>query len=464
VAETHPSVSVVVASIGRIDALETCIAGLLRLEGVTFEVIVVLGPGAEDSIGPMMERSDLGAVVRSPTRNLSMSRNLGVDAAKSEIIAFIDDDAYPSEHWLADLVPAFDDPEIGAVGGETLDYSGVTRQAVTSWCTNAGDSSVRLVPPTPGVSETPGAGAFYYPIGTNLLVRRTALHQIGGFDEQYNYFHDETDLARRLLDAGWIVRPMVQGHVFHKFLPSDIRGPQRIATDRRSILINRAYFAARHQAPDQGPEAVRDGFAAFSAASRSELAIAESDGLIPEGTTRQHDADEAEASSKLETWLISEPSPIIHVEDPATILAAPSAVHHRTLGSLPHIAFIGDETDLVHALVHEGAIARVLELGATHPTVDLEGDVWRHRLAEIPGGGWGDEAKTLGVDLPLLRELSRIEREFWTLDAVVVGPSSAIGADLEARGFPVVDPGELRACGSSGERAELLRATKLRRP
>ena len=44
-------------------------------------------------------------------------RNLGIKAAKGEIIAFIDDDAYPDPHWLEYAVKFFGEKSIGAVGG-----------------------------------------------------------------------------------------------------------------------------------------------------------------------------------------------------------------------------------------------------------------------------------------------------------------------------------------------------------
>ena len=44
-------------------------------------------------------------------------RNLGIREAKGEIVAFIDDDAYPDSHWLEYAVKYFGEPSIGAVGG-----------------------------------------------------------------------------------------------------------------------------------------------------------------------------------------------------------------------------------------------------------------------------------------------------------------------------------------------------------
>lgn len=47
-------------------------------------------------------------------------RNVGVKNAKGEIIAFIDDDAYPKKDWLENAVKTFKDKTISAVGGPSL--------------------------------------------------------------------------------------------------------------------------------------------------------------------------------------------------------------------------------------------------------------------------------------------------------------------------------------------------------
>ena len=38
-----------------------------------------------------------------------------------------------------------------------------------------------------------------------MLVRRDALDAVGGFDERFFLFSEETDLCRRVRDAGWEV-------------------------------------------------------------------------------------------------------------------------------------------------------------------------------------------------------------------------------------------------------------------
>jgi hypothetical protein len=78
------------------------------------------------------------------------------------------------------------------------------------------------------------------------LFRRSALEEIGGFDEVYDYFLDETDVCCRLVDAGYLLRQLHHAPVHHKFLPSSIRTPQRVVTNWFPIIKNQTYFAFRH--------------------------------------------------------------------------------------------------------------------------------------------------------------------------------------------------------------------------
>ena len=443
----QPVVSIVVATVDRIDSLKRCLDGLDRLAGVPFEIIVVVGPGDGSTEEYLSGRSDVASILTNTTRNLSRSRNLGVAAASGALLAFIDDDAYPSERWLADLVPEFDDPEVGAVGGEVFDYTGYSHQARYSRSTRAGDAMVVLGRPLRGLTETPAAGTFDYPMGTNLLVRRAALEAIGGFDEQYDYFLDETDLVRRLLDAGWIVRVVDKGQVFHKFLPSAIRGEQRVALERRSILVNRAYFAARHQAPYESLIAVRADFDAFVAASRDEIAQAHDAGIADDEVVRNHELAITEAELRLTGWLKERPVPSRHAPDPTSVVRRRDVVIEHPTGDHPNIVVIAAPTADSATLERRAreisqttGVIRVLTVEGPYSTVDLEGGVWRHRLA-LRLGRLPDDLSPSATDpttsATLAAEVDRINDELWSIDVLVVEHGSDEEALMIARGFAV---------------------------
>ncbi|MEI8050985.1 MAG: glycosyltransferase [Actinomycetes bacterium] len=422
-----PLVSIVVATVDRVGALGLCLDGLARQLDVAAEIIVVVGPGGDETIGRLSDRIDIATVVSTEDRNLARSRNLGIDVARGEFVAFIDDDAYPTEQWLAELINHFVDPEVGGVGGEVFDYTGYTHQARYSRCSRAGDASVSLARPIIGLTETPAASTFAYPIGTNMVFRTDALRSIGGFDEQYDYFHDETDLTRRLLDRGWIVRVADGGPVFHKFLPSKIRGERRIALARRSILINRAYFAARHQAPIEGAHAVRRDFENFARRGASEIDDAIDAGLGDDAVRLRYADDVVEALSLLDGWLSVAPTITTHKSQPGSVVARPGALVERASSDVRHVVFAAPRgaNDVMmtaaSSLAGAGHVVHVVEIEGSHATVDLEGDLWRHRmvspLAEVVLPG--DDDALIQLTNAIVREVQRISSVWWAIDAVV---------------------------------------------
>ena len=93
-----PRVSVVVCSYNGARTINDCLEGLARLDYPDYEVIVV-DDGSRDATAAIAGRYR-GVLIRTPNRGLAHARNAGLAAASGEIVAYIDDDAFPDPHWL----------------------------------------------------------------------------------------------------------------------------------------------------------------------------------------------------------------------------------------------------------------------------------------------------------------------------------------------------------------------------
>src|SRR4030095_16809980 len=63
------------------------------------------------------KETDRTWVITRSNRGLSNARNLGLAAASGEIVAYIDDDAYPDPHWLRYLAASFLNTRTGKFAG-----------------------------------------------------------------------------------------------------------------------------------------------------------------------------------------------------------------------------------------------------------------------------------------------------------------------------------------------------------
>src|SRR5688500_11135729 len=137
-------VSVVINTYNRAQSLAVTLASFSQLEYPGFEVIVVNGP-SDDGTDALLEQYSGQIKVGSCTHaNLSESRNIGLALAAGDIVAFIDDDAYPDPAWLDRLVEGYDSDEVAAVGGPVWDHTGAALQARYTFGTRLGDARVGL--------------------------------------------------------------------------------------------------------------------------------------------------------------------------------------------------------------------------------------------------------------------------------------------------------------------------------
>jgi len=231
-----PAVSVIVVSRERPDALALCLTGLKQVSYSNFEIVVVADP---QGLAVVDAEDGLKAVAFNEA-NISKARNLGIQAASGEIVAFIDDDAVPEPNWLIELVSAFTDPEIDATGGYVLGRNGISLQ----WASRQIDARGRAKHLAPG--KSPDSGYTVKTEGTNMAFRKRVLEEIGGFDEAFRFYLDETDLNFRMGNAGYktVLRPDAVVH--HGFLASTRRRSDRVPLDLVEIGASLSVYLRKH--------------------------------------------------------------------------------------------------------------------------------------------------------------------------------------------------------------------------
>ena len=274
-------VSVVVNTYDRAPYLRRLLAALGQLRYGSFEVIVVDGPSSDDTADVLAQHAGVIRLARCPEANLARSRNIGLAMARGEIVAFIDDDAVPEPDWLDELAAAYADPQIAAVGGFIRDRSGVGFQCKVVVADRFGgnevfDSLADAAPPSPAV----GAARYLTLTGANASFRRLALAAIGGFDEAYSYFLEETDVCLRLVDAGLTIAVAPGAEAHHAFAASHLRHADRTPRSLLATVRSTAYFATRNAAPIYGLAAATRELAAYAEAVQGAIGGRRAEGLI----------------------------------------------------------------------------------------------------------------------------------------------------------------------------------------
>jgi glycogen(starch) synthase len=210
--------SVVVNTTDRAASLRTLLRALDHQSYPHFEVIAVAGPTKDNTLAMLEEFGARVRVLRCSRANLSMSRNIGLNAACGEIVAFIDDDAVPSRNWLRQLRRIFADPAIAGSGGSV--YVVHPNQPVLQHRLGVVSSVAEQIDVRSSLlADMPltGDGRLWTMrmMGTNMAYRRAALLEIGGFDEFYEWVYDDTDVAVRLALAGKYLHPVTDAIVYH---------------------------------------------------------------------------------------------------------------------------------------------------------------------------------------------------------------------------------------------------------
>ena len=188
-----PLVSIVIACPKRSWMLDECLEAIKAQSYEKWECLIL--PDENCSIGELDDCSI--RVIPTGKVRPAEKRNIGIREAKGEIVAFIDDDAYPDAHWLEYAIKYFGEPDIGGVGGPGVTPPGdsglanIGGRVYDNWLVSGGyryryhAGGVRM-----DVEDYPSC---------NLFVRKDVLDRIGGYRTDF-WPGEDTLLCKDILD------------------------------------------------------------------------------------------------------------------------------------------------------------------------------------------------------------------------------------------------------------------------
>jgi GT2 family glycosyltransferase len=201
-----PRVSIVVPNYNSMKYIENFIKSLLALDYPDYEIIIV-DDKSTDGTTEFLEKASkedpkIKLIKTLQKRGLPRSRNIAIECATGEYIAFAETDMEFDKGWLKEAIRVLEaDPTVGAISGKVLDLTtkdiiqtiGLKLIPQTGWviCIGFGEKDGEF----PEKSEEVTMGS----VGT--IARRSVINTIRGYDEEMDRV-DDIDLGWRIWISG----------------------------------------------------------------------------------------------------------------------------------------------------------------------------------------------------------------------------------------------------------------------
>ncbi len=234
--------------------LRACVEPLAAIDDV--RVLVVDNCSPDDTAAPL---AGLEVELVRATRNggFSAGCNLGIAHGEAPYVLLLNPDARMSADALGALVAVLDtNPGTAIAGPRIVEDDGSLapsqRRFPRARSTFAQALFLHRIWPNaswtdelvrdPAAYEAPGTPDWVS--GACMLIRRDALDPLGGMDEDFFLYCEDTDVCARVRDAGWDVRFEPRATVHHE------GGASRPREELLPVLArNRVLYARKHAGP-----------------------------------------------------------------------------------------------------------------------------------------------------------------------------------------------------------------------
>ncbi len=228
ISSKNPTISAVFVNWNRCELLQKAIQSLLDqryplLENLPHLEIIVVDNGSTDgSLDWLRNQSAIQLIENQSNRGAAAARNQGTRIAQGEYVLYMDSDAeLRSPDGLQRAILYMEsNPEVGGIAG--IYY---TNEELTQlWCWSPCMDWEGYFEPIASMQpkENPPVLSTCF-----SLYRRTALWEVGGFDEYFFYLYEDGDLSDRLWKRGYRLYTDPEIKILHHYAE-----PGRTVRDR----------------------------------------------------------------------------------------------------------------------------------------------------------------------------------------------------------------------------------------
>ena len=213
-----PSVSLIIPNWNGLDHLKDCLEAVARQSVRPQETILVDNGSTDDSFEYVRRNfPEVHLIGLSKNFGFAYAVNRGIEAARGEFIALLNNDTDLDTRWLEMLVSALEtDPQLGSVACRMLNFYD------RSFIDSAGDALSRFGSPYGrGSAQKADAGfgerelVFGACAGAALYRQKMFLH-VGLFDEEFISYYEDIDLSFRAQMAGFKCLYVPEAICYHK--------------------------------------------------------------------------------------------------------------------------------------------------------------------------------------------------------------------------------------------------------
>lgn len=221
----EPVLSVVIVSWNTRDLLGRCLLSLQQSSAALSSQVVVVDNGSSDDTVEMVRAEFPRVELLINRRNLGfgVANNLAFSVARGRYVLLLNPDTELHAGAIETLLDFMErHPDVGVAGTTLLNPDGSLQPSCRPFYSFFGSlKRNRLVERVTDrwkiadVQRTNQPADVEWMIGACLLIRRTVLQEVGGFDPDFFVYAEEIDLQYRIRQMGWRIAYVPSSGVLH---------------------------------------------------------------------------------------------------------------------------------------------------------------------------------------------------------------------------------------------------------